>query len=274
MEIIVKNGPSFFNTIAGIDMNINRLRENRLIFNIYQIYKYIIFFPLVGLSTILSSAVSLPLIIFLGQKYARFGGVLWSRINSFLTPMSVTVTGKDNIDPRQSYVIVANHQSQYDIFAIYGWLPLDFRWVMKKELRKVPVIGFMSEHAGHVCIDRSNPVAAVASINAAKKRIVNGTSIFFFPEGTRSLDGELLPFKKGAFRLALDMGLPILPITISGTRDILPSNTLALFPGSARLMIHKPIDVSEYTDKTLDQLTLKTQNVIQNGLMKDRIAHS
>jgi 1-acyl-sn-glycerol-3-phosphate acyltransferase len=188
--------------------------------------------------------------------------------------MTVSVTGRENIDPKQSYIIAANHQSQYDIFAIYGWLPIDFRWVMKIELRKVPIFGAYSEHAGHICIDRSNPLKAMQSINRAKEKLAAGTSIFFFPEGTRSRDGELLPFKMGAFRLALDMQLPILPITISGTRDILPSGTLKLFPGHVRIIVHKPIDIREFNDQTIVQLAHRTRFAIQNGLTEDKVAHS
>ena len=89
---------------------------------------------------------------------------------------------------KQSYVIVSNHQSQYDILLMYGWLGTDFRWVMKKELRRVPVLGLACEKLGHIYVDRSDSAAAVASLNAARKKLVNGTSVVFFPEGTRSRD--------------------------------------------------------------------------------------
>ncbi|HOO70343.1 MAG TPA: lysophospholipid acyltransferase family protein [Spirochaetota bacterium] len=188
---------------------------------------------------------------------------MWARLNSLVTPMSVEVIGEENVKNDQSYIIVANHQSQYDIFVVYGWFPGDFRWVMKKELRKAPVIGYFCEKAGHVYIDRSNTEAALQSINEAKSRISGGTSILFFPEGTRSPEAKLLPFKKGAFKFALDMGLPVLPVTIIGTKYILPNNTLALFPGKATMIIHKPIDIREYDEEHIGDLMERTRRVIQ-----------
>ncbi len=144
---------------------------------------------------------------------------------AWVTPMRVSVEGRENLDPKQSYVLVSNHQSQYDIFLLYGWLGVDFKWVMKKELRKVLGIGVACDRLGHIFIDRSNHAAALATLETAKERIVDGTSVIFFPEGTRSRDGQLKKFKKGAFRMAVDLGLPILPLTVTGTRDVLPAGT-------------------------------------------------
>jgi 1-acyl-sn-glycerol-3-phosphate acyltransferase len=177
--------------------------------------------------------------------------------------MRVKVIGRRNVDPLQSYVIVSNHQSQYDIFVLYGWLNIDFKWVMKQELRKVPAIGISCERLGHIYVDRSNREAALSSINAAKQRIVDGTSVLFFPEGTRSRDNRMRPFKKGAFRMALDLQLPILPITIQGTRYILPSDTLDLYPGRATMIIHPPIPIGNYSHDTLDDLIARTRAVIE-----------
>jgi 1-acyl-sn-glycerol-3-phosphate acyltransferase len=159
-------------------------------------------------------------------------------------------------------VIVSNHQSQFDIFVLYGWLDIDFKWVMKQELRKVPVIGIACERLGHIYVDRSNREAALASIDGAKQRIVDGTSVLFFPEGTRSRDKLMRPFKKGAFRMALDLQLPILPVSIQGTREILPSDTLDLYPGRATMIIHPPIPVADYDTARLHELMEHTRRVI------------
>jgi 1-acyl-sn-glycerol-3-phosphate acyltransferase len=163
-------------------------------------------------------------------------------------------------------VIVSNHQSFYDIFVLYGWIGIDFKWVMKASLRKVPFLGPACEKIEHIYIDRSNPAAAIESINMAKKRIVNGTSVIFFPEGTRSKTGELSPFKKGAFRFALDMDLPLLPITITGTKDILPAKTLDLFPGKAEMIIHPPMSIETYKDKDIQLLMDDVAEVIRSAL--------
>jgi 1-acyl-sn-glycerol-3-phosphate acyltransferase len=242
------------------------LRENKFFFYPYQVYKYLVFLPFLGVMTAFFSTLSLSIAFITRSKVNHFWPTLWARLNSLMTPMSVKVIGKENVDRSQSYIIVANHQSQYDIFVVYGWFPGDFRWVMKKELRKAPVIGYFCEKAGHVYIDRSNTEAALNSINEAKERISGGTSILFFPEGTRSIDETLLPFKKGAFKFALDMGLPILPVSIIGTRHILPSNSMALFPGRATMVIHHPLDSSGYTEDTLGDLMSRSRAIIEKGI--------
>jgi 1-acyl-sn-glycerol-3-phosphate acyltransferase len=241
------------------------MRNNETLYNVYQVYKYLVFFPLLGMITT-SVFISVYIFLFISnERFVQYAGVLWARLNSFITPMFVTVTGTENIDPEQSYVVVANHQSQYDIFVIYGWLPIDFRWVMKKELRKAPIIGYYCYKAGHIFIDRSNSKAAIDSINAAKSKIIGGTSVVFFPEGTRSESGQLTEFKKGAFKFAVDMGLPVLPVTIVGTKEILPANSIGLFPGNAQMIIHKPISIDGYSNATIDALVDRARHAIAQG---------
>ncbi len=236
---------------------------------LYQPYKWIIFFPLVGLSTlILGTLAALTVFVFGPKLGSIMGGVSWARFIAYITPMFVRVYGRENINKNQSYIVVSNHESQYDILIIYGWLGVDFKWVMKKELRKVPVLGIACEKLEHIYIDRSNHTAAIASLEEAKKKIVNGTSVMFFPEGTRNADGKLGVFKKGAFRMAVDLGLPILPVTIVGTRYILPTKTLDLFPGKAKLIIHKPVDIAGYSNDNIEDLVEKTKEIIVSGFEK------
>ncbi len=244
------------------------MRNIKPLFYLYQVYKYLIFFPFLGIATLFCGSFAVLTAIFIGHKTSSLFGVLWAKLNAYITPMFVSVHGKENIDRNQSYVIVSNHQSQYDIFLVYGWLPVDFRWVMKIELRKVPVLGYACYKIGHVFINRKNKQAALTSLEEAKKRISGGTSIFFFPEGTRSNDGKLMEFKKGAFRMAIDMNLPILPITIVGTRKILPNKTIALFPGSAKLIINKPVEITGYSEENLDELIGIAKKSIQETLDK------
>lgn len=242
------------------------LRDKKYLFYPYQLYKYCVFYPLFGLSTVILGLLSIISAFLVNQRIASIPGIIWARFNSFITPMSVRVTGEENIDKDSSYVIVANHQSQYDIFVIYGWLPVDFKWVMKIELRGIPVLGYSCYRIGHIFIDRSNPQAAIDSIIKAKDRIRKGTSIVFFPEGHRSSDGKLLEFKKGAFAFALETGFSILPVTIKGTGNILPSNTTALFPGKAELIIHEPVPVKGYDKENIEELIMKSRESIQKGL--------
>jgi len=233
---------------------------------LYQVYKWLVFVPGLFLSTGFCAAMAILLAIVAGPRVGGLAGVWWARFNSFLTPMRVRVTGRENLDPDQSYVIVANHQSHYDVFVLYGWLGVDFKWVMKQELRSVPALGYSCAKLGHIYIDRSDRTAALASIEAAKSRIVDGTSVLFFPEGTRSRDGRLRGFKKGAFRMALDLGLPILPMTIHGTRAVLPVNTFQIQPGDADLVIHPAVAVDGLTEAELPELIAKVRDAVASGL--------
>ncbi len=233
----------------------------------FQIYTWLFLVPYVALSTLFFGTLATILVFIIGPKRASFiGGVIWARLIGYLTPLFVKVVGRENVDPKQSYVIITNHQSIYDIIVLYGWLGLDFRWVMKMELRKVPALGIACEKIGHIFIDRSNSKKAVESINIAKKRVVNGTSVLFFPEGTRSLTGELRPFKKGAFNIAMDLDIPILPISIVGTRNIIPSKSLFLTPGKVKMVFHEPIDTSQYDATSIRKLIKKSKEVVGSAL--------
>lgn len=208
---------------------------------LYQPYKWLFIVPVLVFSTVILSTCAILTSLILTPRLGGKFAVMWARVNSFFTPMTVKVKGLENITKKQSYVIVANHLSLYDIYVLYGWSGIDIRWVMKQELRKVPVIGLVCAVLQHIYIDRSDPEKAIESINRAKEKIINGTSIIFFPEGSRSHDGKLQPFKKGAFRLAADLDLPVLPVTLNGTREVLGKGTLNLHPGTAEMTIHEPV---------------------------------
>lgn len=239
---------------------------------LYQPYKYFIFAPVVGLVTAVFSIIAVFASLVLP---ARLVGMLcavpWARCLAFMTPMRVRVEGRDNIDPRQSYVLASNHQSQFDILVLYGWLGIDFRWVMKQELRSVPAIGMACRRLDHIFIDRSDRTAALAALEDAKEKIVDGTSVMFFPEGTRSRDGKLMPFKRGAFRMALDLGLPILPLTVTGTRDVLPADTSDLLPGRASLIIHPPVSVDGNSVVDCQSLSDEIRGIIASALPPDQV---
>ena len=222
--------------------------------------------PFLALCTIAMGTLAIVTSIILVPRIGSYWGVVWARLNSLMTPMFVSVKGRKNINKKQSYIVAANHRSNFDIFVIYGWLRIDFKWVMKQELRDVPFLGIACETLDHVFIDRSNPESAIASINAAKEKIVNGTSIMFFPEGTRQDKKMVGKFKKGAFKMAIDLGLPILPVTIKGTDNVLGAMSMRLFPGFAKMIIHEPVNVEGYTDKNLRELSDKVKEIIKSGL--------
>jgi 1-acyl-sn-glycerol-3-phosphate acyltransferase len=241
--------------------------NNKVLYLLYQPYKWLFFFPFVFVNTLLFGILAVLVSSLVNQRIGSyFGGVIWSRINTLLTPVSIKVSGKEHVDKSISYVVISNHQSIYDIFVIYGWLGIDIKWVMKKELAKVPGVGFGSKKVGHIFLDRSNSRVALESLNEAKRKLVNGTSVVIFPEGTRSLNGELGAFKKGAFKLAIDLGLPILPITITGTKDILPSGTIDLKPGRVSMIIHQPIEILGVHEDSMKDLISKARDIIAQPL--------
>lgn len=229
---------------------------------LHRVYTWLFFVPLLGVLTALIGTGVLITSSFAPRFSNHIWPLLWSRINFLLTPARVTVTGLENINPGKSYIIASNHISQYDIFVLYGWLPVDLKWVMKKELRKVPVIGIACAALGHIFLDRSNKASAIKSLQAAKDSLRPGSSILFFPEGTRSKNGELLPFKKGAFVMARDIDIPVLPVTVKGTEKILPPGSLRLRPGSAEMIIHPEIAVETVRSMSTENLALHTRNII------------
>jgi 1-acyl-sn-glycerol-3-phosphate acyltransferase len=212
---------------------------------LYTAYKWIFIAPFLVFSTAVFGS-AIIIVSFLGAPdfASRIFGPIWAKLNTTVSFIDVKTTGLEHIVPGQSYVVVANHQSLIDIYLLYGFLGMDIKWVMKQELRTVPVLGLACEMMGHVIIDRSNTAAALASMDRARGKIKEGMSVVFFAEGTRSRNGELMPFKKGAFRMAQALNLPILPITIHNTLGILPSDTLDLRPGRAWMTIGKPIEIS------------------------------
>ncbi len=247
-------------------MEKKKITEN-LLYILYQPYKWFVFLPFLIVNTLFFSSAAVLTASIIGQKPASLFGTAWSRVNAFFTPIFVKISGKENIQKNTSYIIVCNHQSYYDIFLIYGWLGIDFKWVMKKELRKMPGIGISCAKLGHIFIDRSNTQAAIESMNAVKQKLVNGTSVVIFPEGTRSETGNLGPFKKGAFKMAFDTGLSVLPITLIGTKDVFPSKSVNLLPGKVRMVIHKPVDINNYKEEEIDTLMTDVGTVISSALV-------
>jgi 1-acyl-sn-glycerol-3-phosphate acyltransferase len=240
--------------------------EDRIARTGYQPYKWLFMVPLLITSTFICGILAIITSVMFTTRAGGIFGVIWARINSFFTPMTVNVMGTENIKPGASYVITANHQSLYDIYVLYGWMGVDFKWVMKKELEDVPVLGVACKALGHIFIDRSDSKGAVETINAAKTKIANGTSVLFFPEGTRSGDGKMRAFKKGAFKMAIDLDIPVLPVTINGTKNILPKDSLDLMPGGVTMIIHKPIPVRDYHKENMNRLMDETRMVISASL--------
>jgi 1-acyl-sn-glycerol-3-phosphate acyltransferase len=190
---------------------------------------------------------------------------IWARSILMVSRVSVKVNGLSNIEPGKSYVYMANHQSNFDIPVLLGYLPVQFRWLAKAELFKIPVFGRAMLGAGYVKIDRFNQESAFKSIRQAAQRLQNGVSVMIFPEGTRSRDGSIGPFKKGGFVMAVDSGVPIVPVILKGTRSIMPKGSLRIHRGSVEMRIAEPIDTTGYTRETKADLMDKVRTVIREG---------
>lgn len=212
---------------------------------LHRIWLVLIFVPWLVIITILAVLGVCVLRWLVGSKTAgRIVVARWARLLAWLLPLRVSVSGQENIDPDQAYVVVANHLSMLDILAIFGWSGLELRWVMKHEIRRLPLIGWGCWVLGYVFVDRSNREAAIQAINKATGKLEPGEGMMFFPEGTRSKTGELLPFKMGAFKTAISQQMPVLPISIQGTHALMPSGTLLPKPGRAVIRIHPAISTS------------------------------
>jgi 1-acyl-sn-glycerol-3-phosphate acyltransferase len=210
---------------------------------LYPLWLWLVLLPVVVAYTMIAAPIAMVVCLFGGQRFANLEiAARWARLIARLTPVDLEIVGAEHIEAGRSYVVVANHQSQYDIPVIYGYSGLDLRWVMKAEIGRIPFVAQGCRAIGHIFIDRSNPEQARTAINAAVRRLGAGTGILFFPEGTRSRTGQLMPFRKGAFRVAADRGWSVLPMTVSGTRDILAPGGFRVRPGRARLTIHPPIE--------------------------------
>ena len=243
----------------------------RIAFWLYQVYAWLVFIPLGLLLTLLTGWLTMLVAVIWSPKAAsRYIAANWGRLLCWLTPVWVTVEGAENVDPSRTYVVVCNHQSEYDIFLVYGWLKLDLKWVLKAELRKVPGVGIGCEKAGHIFVERGNPEQTRAAISTALDRVGDGVGILFFAEGTRSQDGKLRPFKKGAFRVATTQKLPILPITVVGTRDIQKPKSMMIFPGKVRMVIHPAIEVDGGEEAGyMRELMRKTRAAIASALPEE-----
>ncbi len=181
----------------------------------------------------------------------------WARFICCLAGARVTVAGREQLALAGPYIFAANHQSQFDIFALQGYLGIDFRWMAKKELFAIPIFGAGMRAAGYISVDRSKGRQALQSLNEAAQRIKDGTSVIIFPEGTRSPDGMLMPFKSGAMALAIKAGVPLVPVAISGTHQVLAKGRLLSTPGRVTIRLGAPIDTSLF--KPADKQLLATR---------------
>jgi 1-acyl-sn-glycerol-3-phosphate acyltransferase len=203
-----------------------------------------------------------------GGNWSHLVGRLWGRSILWVSRVKVTVQGLERIDPGAPYVYMANHQSMFDILVLLGHLPVQFRWLAKKELFRIPVFGYSMARVGYISIDRSNRKSAIRSLRVAAEKIAQGVSVVVFPEGTRSHDGKMKPFKKGGFYLAIDSRQPIVPVVIYGSHEVMPKGLLRVRSGEIILSINPPVKTASYQRATKEALMERIWEIMEQDLAR------
>jgi len=229
-------------------------------------------FTFAGISVALSTIVlGIPCVLLgIVDRSGRASNALircWARLLLRLGGIRVRSVGKGRI-PSGPVVFAANHASALDIPVLFGALPRDFRIVYKRSLGLVPFIGWALWAGRHVAIDRANPFKARRSLAAAAERIRGGTSVVVFPEGTRATGGAILPFKRGSFLLAIQAGVPLVPLSLVGVKQRIPTGLGSLTPGEVTLRIHEPIDTRGRDPEAAAELALEVRAIVVRGLME------
>lgn len=232
----------------------------------YWLWQYLIAWPLLMVLTVFTAVFTVCTVFWKNAEFVHKVQQFWSRSFFWLMFLPVSVDGQEHIVPGQSYVFVANHQSMFDVWLVYGWLPVIFKWLMKAELRKVPFVGTGCKAAGHIFIDRRNTKAAMESLKEVEKQLVNGVCTVIFPEGTRSLNGEVGRFKRGAFQIALDLGLPVIPLSLDGCYEVLPKGKPFVYRAPVHMHIGEPIDLKQFSNPN------EAIEAVRNAVIDGRIS--
>ena len=201
--------------------------------------------------------------------WADWGARMWLR----LTGVKVHVTGHERLDPNQAYVFVANHQSYLDAAPLFSFTGRKMGMVAKKELLKAPILGYGMGFVNVIAIDRSNRESAVESLKVATERLRSGISFGICPEGTRARPGEMLPFKKGAFHIAVEAGVAIVPIALKNADVLMGRGTAEAWPGTIEMNMLPPVETSWVkTDRDLDDLVKQVQQMIMSELGIEKLS--
>lgn len=235
---------------------------------LYYIYQYLIALPLFTLMTLFCAITTIIFQHWRNSRWLHAIQAFWSRSFYYLLFLPVRVTGLENIKENTSYVFVANHQSMADVFLIYGWLPVIFKWLMKYELRRIPFVGTACKAAGHIFVKRGNTAAALQSLKEAEKVLHDGVCTVIFPEGTRSEDGQVGRFKRGALQIALDLKLPIVPISLSGCYEVMNRHEFHANYHPVHMHVGKPIDISTLAEEDVPTAIEQLREAVIAGMDK------
>jgi len=203
-----------------------------------------------------------------GRIIHFYTAVPWAKTILWISGVKVRIQGLENVETNAPRIYLSNHQSAFDILGLIACFPVDFKFIVKKELMRIPLFGDVLKRVGYISIDRSNPRRAMESMNEAAEKIKTGVSVLVFPEGTRSLDGSLLPLKKGGFHLALKSKCDVVPVAIINSSSIVPKGSLRIKKGAFSINIGKTVSIKDYPKKETGQLMEKVRKAILDQ-MKD-----
>jgi 1-acyl-sn-glycerol-3-phosphate acyltransferase len=224
-----------------------------------------------GLATTLrwTIAAAVYIVLSANSKQIHFRcAVPWSRAILRISGVRVHADGIDQIQATTAYIYIPNHTSFFDIFSLLAYIPVDFKFILKEELMRVPILSWGMRKAGYISISRSSPSKARRTLKGAVNMIKKGTSLVIFAEGTRSYDGNLQPLKKGAFQLAMASGAPIVPVAIKGGNEIMPKGSFKLKKGTIRITVAKPISTKNYKKEQMPTLMGRVTESLRTMLDK------
>jgi len=223
------------------------------------------------LSCIVVATLVLGALTFVAYLFDRKGRVghycakFWGKIALVANRVKVRIEGMEHLNGKGPYIFMSNHQGAYDIFTLLAHLPYQFKWLAKKELFSIPFFGWTMAAVGYISIDRGGTRDTVEAMNEAAQKIRDGMSVVIFPEGSRSPDGSIQPFKKGGFTLAIKSKVPIVPIAISGSREIMPKDRLTVAPGEIRMFVGHPIEIQHTSLRERESLMKKVRDTISEN---------
>ena len=240
-----------------------------------KVILYWVLYPLIRpfyLISLILNTLILALLIIAISPFDRKGnlvhyiGKFWSLLNLYLSGTRLKIKGKEKIEKGRTYIVMSNHQSLVDVWALIGKLPLQLRWTIKSEVKKMPVFGYALERMGHIYVGRKKRKDVALTLEVPVQKIRDGASVVIFPEGTRGRDGRLQKFHKGGAIIAIQSGAAILPITINGSRFVLPKDTLALMPGKIEVIVGDSIDPGMFDEDRKDDLMAVVKSAIEQNL--------
>ena len=239
---------------------------------LYRIYQLLIALPIILVASILTSlTTTVGCLLGNGHFWGYHPGRLWARLIVRVLLLPIKVEGREHLKDKQSYVFVSNHQGAFDIFIIYGFLGRNFKWMMKRQLRKMPLVGVACEAAHHIFVDKSGPHKIRDTYSKAREILREGMSLVVFPEGSRTFTGHMGKFRRGAFMLADELQLPVCPLTINGSFNVMPRTRdfkwVLWHP--LRLTIHEPIVPTGQGKEYVDEVVEKSYKSVMSGLVPE-----